>query len=323
MANRLVTVAVDIGSLTTKAIVSGKGHARRVVFPTRISLGERAHSNGNAEPVYVQIDGDVARVGDRSEYRGFIESELAGALSAKERLGALIAASFARLGEGSCDVLMVSVTEPSLTDLSEDLSEALRTAKPRGGNVIAAGKIGIMSPATALAADLLLDMRGQPDEKAVPPDGQLAVIDCGAREWRYARLNLAKGHPLPEAATRTDFFIERASASAIEEQFQEPVRGIAETMGSRMTAVAGMERDVTALIDVARNKAWQEFGTSFVQKALGEECKRIYVGGGHAVSLATGMVSRKHIDTRVAKQCETSIVQGLLKSGNRWGRTVE
>lgn len=323
MASRLVTVAVDIGSLTTKAIVSGKGHARRVVFPTRISLGERAQSNGNAQPVYVLIGGDVARVGDRSEYRGFVESELAGALSARERLGALLAAAFAHLGEGSCDVLMVSVTEPSLIEVCEDLREAVRSAYPRGGGAITAGKIGLMSPASALAADLLLDMRGQPDEKSVPPDGQLAVIDCGAREWRYARLNLSKGHPLPEAAIGTDFYIERAASAAIEAQFDEPARGMAETMGSRMTTVAGMERDVTALIDVARNKAWQEFGASFVQKALGEECKRIYVGGGHAVSLSTGMVSRKHIDTRVAKQCETSIVQGLLKSGNRWGRTVE
>lgn len=323
MANRLVTVAVDIGSLTTKAIVSGKGHARRVVFPTRISLGERAQSNGNAPPVYVLIGGDVARVGDRSEYRGFVENELPGALSARERLGALIASAFARLGDGSCDVLMVSVTEPSLMDVCEDLSGAIRSAHPRGGSTITAGRIGLMSPATALAADLLLDMRGQPDEKSVPPDGQLVVIDCGAREWRYARLNLSKGHPLPEASIATEFYIERTASAAIEEQFEEPARGIAETMGSRLTTVAGMERDVTALIDVARNKAWLEFGASFVQKALGEECKRIYVGGGHAVSLAAGMVSRKHIDTRVAKQCETSIVQGLLKSGNRWGRTVE
>ncbi|GAA5544282.1 MULTISPECIES: hypothetical protein [Hyphomicrobiales] len=323
MADRLVTVAVDIGSLSTKAMVSGKGHARRVTFPTRISLGERAHSSGSELPCYVVIGDDIARVGDRSEYRGFVTGELAGALSPQEKLGALLSAAFSKLGEPQCDVLMVNVSEPTLTPFADSVRYALETARPRASNVISAGRIGVMGSATALAADVLLDMRGEPDDKSVPPDGFLACVDCGAREWRYARLNLSKGYPLPEASVAADFYVERAAISAIEEQFEEPVVGVSETMGSRTTLVSGIERDVTGLIDAARHKAWREFGASFVQKALGEECKRIYAGGGHATALSTGMISKKHIDTRVAKQCEMSIVRGLLKSGNRWGRVVD
>jgi len=318
-AGHAAVVAVDVGSLSVKGMAASKGAAQRCIFPTRLAMGRRSVI-GESDVHYASVNGDAVRVGDRPAMDGFVAAEIARALSEKEALAALIVGAFSRLGLSACDVLVLHASAPSMVLSPSTVREVLSSATRADNRSVEVGRIGIMASTDALAADLLVDMRGEPAVKAAPPDGTISIVDAGARQWRYSRFELSGSGEETNGAVETEFWVERRAIEMIEQSFTTPVQGVAETMASGISTSGSVERDAAHIIDAARLAAWSEFGAGFAAQALSDKARRVYVGGGNARAFSAGMASYKHIDCRVAKQCETSIVRGLFKSGKRWGR---
>ena len=69
----------------------------------------------------------------------------------------------------------------------------------------------------------------------------------------------------------------------------------------------------------ARREAWREFGPILIAEIGRHGASTIYGAGGNATVLKEASSGIKDIDFKIAKQCEVSIVRGLLKSARRWG----
>lgn len=318
-------VAVDIGSMWVKAMATVPGGTRRAMFPTRLMMGERAPSGHEDEPISVVVRGATVRVGDRTSRAGLSEIELPRALSKEEAVAALLGGAFQRLDVRTAKHLMLSISVASLAIHDNKLVGTLAAAAAPDRWHPTAANIGCMPPAAALLADATLNLDGSHiRQNKGPALEHYAVIDCGAAAWRLAVIAGASPTSIADIAlveVPVDFATERKACEIIESRLRDPVHGVAEMMQQGESFAQRGMRDVSLHIEEARREAWRAFGDQLLKSSVEKGVRTLYVGGGNASVIKAGFASRNDIDCRIAKQCEISIVRGLLKSGRRWGKS--
>lgn len=315
--------AVDIGSVWVKAMATVSGGTRLVQFPTRLGLGTRVSGPRDKPPQVVTYGDAVVRVGDRSDRTGFVESELPKALSETHSSAVLIAAAYDRLGIAGSSVLMVGSSVAPSSDEAAYLRSSLSNCRLSNGSAVLVSKLGVMGSAEAVLADFSLDQfagispRGGKEEK-----GRFAVVDFGSKEWRLALVSDGAEDDEVEfrkADIETAMFVEKRTCEIIETRLNVSVNGVAEIFETGVCYAKRGKRDITMHIAQARREAWREFGPSLIAEIGRHGASTIYGAGGNATVLKEASSGIKDIDFKIAKQCEVSIVRGLLKSARRWG----
>lgn len=323
MSGRAAVLAIDIGEVMTKAAVSAPGGSRRLSFPTRIAMGERDIDGREAPPRAVLIRGGIARVGDVSSRLGFVEREIAPALSPAEVLAALVGGVVIAMGVEAIDVLMLTVSENVCNVSTDDVRSAFSKAQQRDGKAIPhPTRIGVMPPREAALADLILSSSGEIElsERAVKPT-RFSVVDCSPRALRIAHVTRgAKG--VTDIATdeiALDFAIERAVCSDVEARMKSQVSGVVEAMSNRFVRGPRNRLDIGVYIDMAATAAREKALPVLVRSIASAGSELVVFSGGHATVFERRDGEENDYVSRIAIQSETSIVRGLFRSGKRWG----
>lgn len=323
MAMQAQTCAIDLGTVFVKAVATLPGVPREVVFPTRLAMGSRVVSGRERPPQVIQFDDAPVRVGDRSSRVGFVESEMPRALMDAHGHAVMIAAAFDRLGISGASTLMLG------SELIRDQSDAaylinlLGRCRASDGRSFKVDRLGSMGATEAILADFSLTTSGAISLRSGREErGRFGVLDLGSSSWRLSLV--ADGATSNEVLFRTivipvKMAVERRACNLIEERLGVPVSGIAETFNSQVVYSKRKKLDVAMLISNAWRETWANFAPRIVEEITQFGATTMYAAGGNATLLKEVQPSLKDIDFKIAKQCEISIVRGLLKSARRWG----
>lgn len=323
MAMQAQTCAIDLGTVFVKAVATLPGVPREVVFPTRLAMGSRVVSGRERPPQVIQFDDAPVRVGDRSSRVGFVESEMPRALMDAHGHAVMIAAAFDRLGISGASTLMLG------SELVRDQSDAaylinlLGRCRASDGRSFNVDRLGSMGATEAILADFSLTTSGAISMRSGKEErGRFGVLDLGSSSWRLSLV--ADGETSNEVLFRTIIIpvkmaVERRACDLIEERLGVPVSGIAETFNSQVVYSKRKKLDVAMLISNAWRETWANFAPRIVEEITQFGATTMYAAGGNATLLKEVQPSLKDIDFKIAKQCEISIVRGLLKSARRWG----
>ncbi|MUO72922.1 hypothetical protein [Agrobacterium vitis] len=323
MGIKAQTCAIDLGTVFIKAVATLPGVPREVVFPARLSMGSRVVSGRERPPQVILFDDALVRVGDRSTRVGFVESEMPSALWDAHGHAVMIAAAFDRLGVNGASTLMLG------SDLIRDQSDAayllnlLSRCRTDDGRTFKVDRLGTMGTTEAILADFSLTPSGAIGLRTGKEErGRFGVLDLGSSSWRLSLV--ADGETSGKVQFRTvhipvKMALERRACELIEERHRVPVSGMAEMFTSRVVNAKRKKLDVTMLIATAWRETWAIFGPRIVDEIAQFGATTMYAAGGNATLLKEVLPSVKDIDFKIAKQCEISIVRGLLKSARRWG----
>jgi hypothetical protein len=286
-------------------------------------MGSRALIGRERPPQFVAIDDAHVRVADRSTRTGFVDSELPRALSQAHSYAVLIAAAFDRLAISGASVLMVGSDVIADDNEAAYLLSSLSRCKLATGDPVTVGRLAAMGPVEAILADMSMDPYGRVIERAgKEARGRFAVIDVGAKAWRYALVSDASSsHEIVfnHDEIAIDMAVEKRACEIIESRLNVSVNGVAEMIEAGVYFAKRAKRDVSMHIAQARREAWASYGAELIDRLEDHEAYTVYAGGGNATLLKEASATLKDIDFQIAKHCEVSIVRGLLKSARRWG----